>query len=91
MKLKKAEFISDINSESDDSEELKKTRKNRAKKISSSDDSATDDNIIQLSTYPKIPHIKKNVRDIPFCDKSKQQLTSKSKIDNTCFSCITIF
>lgn len=32
MKLKKAEFMSDVNSESDDSEELKRSRKNRAKK-----------------------------------------------------------
>jgi len=65
LKLKKAEFISDINSESDDSEELKKSRKNRAKKIiSSSDDNATDDDKrIQLPPYPKVPRMKKDACD----------------------------
>jgi len=81
LKLKKAEFISDINSESDDSVELKKSRKNRAKKIiSSSDDNATDDDTrIQLPPYPKVPHMKKDACDTKMStsyDKSKQQLMS---------------
>jgi len=75
FKLKK-EFISDINSESDDSEELKKSRKNRAKKIiSNSDDNATDDDKrIQLSPYPKVPHMKKacDIKMSTSYNKSKQ-------------------
>ncbi|XP_025266538.1 uncharacterized protein LOC105249811 isoform X2 [Camponotus floridanus] len=80
LKLKKAEFISDINSESDDSEELKKSRKNRAKKTISSSDDTNDDERIQLPAYPKIPHIKKDTREMKmniFHNKSKQQLTKR--------------
>lgn len=43
LKLKKAEMLSDINSETDDLEVFKKSRKERAKKtISSSDDNDSD-------------------------------------------------
>lgn len=75
LKLKKAEFISDINSESDVSEDLKKSRKDRAKRTISSSDDATDNEEIQLPPFPKIPQITYNKKLKN--DKVKQQLTGK--------------
>lgn len=60
--MKKAEFTSDINSESDVlDEDLKKSRRTRTKKIilSSSDDATDDDEGIQLPSFPTIPQMKK--------------------------------
>lgn len=58
-KLKKAEFISDINSESDD-EISKKTRKCRAKAVNSSEESLSEEeNIVPVPSYPKIPSYSK--------------------------------
>lgn len=81
MKLKKAEFISDLNSESDDYEALKRSRKKRAKKmISSSDDNVTDNEGFQLPSFPTIPQPKTYSKKIKkYNDKQKQQLTGNKK------------
>ncbi|XP_029164835.1 uncharacterized protein LOC114936032 isoform X1 [Nylanderia fulva] len=59
IKLKKAEFISDINSESDD-ETSKRNRKYRAKTVLSSDEisSNEEENIVKVPSYPKVPSSK---------------------------------
>ncbi|CAL1671698.1 unnamed protein product [Lasius platythorax] len=77
VKLKRAEFVSDINSESDDYEDLKKSRKDRAKRIrSSSDDSATDNEGVQLPSFPMIPQPKTYSKKInKYNERQKQQLT----------------
>lgn len=80
QKLKQAEFISDINSENDDPEELKKSRKNRAKKMmSDTDNDDIDDNQVVLPSCPKIPQMHKpNASSSKKVDsKQKQQCTSK--------------
>ncbi|XP_039306066.1 uncharacterized protein LOC113005541 [Solenopsis invicta] len=58
-KLKKVEFISDVNSESEDYEISKKERKNRAKTIMSSEESFNEDEkCVRLPSYPKLPQRK---------------------------------
>lgn len=86
--MKRAEFVSDINSESDDYEDLKKSRKDRAKRIrSSSDDSATDNEGVQLPSFPMIPQPKTYSKKInKYNDRQKQQLTGKQKKQITIFS-----
>lgn len=57
-KLKKAEFISDLNSESDD-EISKKNRKYRAKTVLTSEESSSEEeNIVHVPSYPKLPSSK---------------------------------
>lgn len=57
-KLKKAEFISDLNSESDD-EISKKNRKYRAKTVLTSEESSSEEeNIVHVPSYPKLPFSK---------------------------------
>lgn len=74
--------MSDINSE-DDVEELKKSRKNRAKKVmSSSDDSDIDTEGIPLPPCPKIPQMKPSkctTNSSQQVDNLKQQCKSKKK------------
>lgn len=81
--MKKAEFISDINSESDvPNEDLKKSRKDRAKKIRSSSDDATDDDEgIQLPSFPMIPQIKTtyNKSNNKYNNKLNQQSNTTGK------------
>ncbi|XP_011859151.1 PREDICTED: uncharacterized protein LOC105556667 [Vollenhovia emeryi] len=80
LKLKKAEMASDINSENDDYENFKKSRKDRAKKvISSSEDSDSSKENTQLPCYPKIPQTKGNAFNtkVKTFDKSKTQFTEE--------------
>lgn len=60
IKLKKAEFISDINSESD-AEISKKSRKHRAKAVFSSEDESLSEkeNLVHVPSYPKVPSYSK--------------------------------
>ncbi|XP_067210208.1 uncharacterized protein [Linepithema humile] len=71
IKLKKAEFVSDINSESD-SENLKKSRKDRAKRMISSSD--TDGEEI-LPPLPTIPQTKTTCNKKINYSKPSQELT----------------
>jgi len=82
--------LSDINSENDDLEAFKKSRKERAKIIiSSSEDNNSDQENIQLPHYPKIPQIKSNsfnTKSKNKCaDKSKKQLISMKQIYHTLY------
>ncbi|XP_020296331.1 uncharacterized protein LOC109861195, partial [Pseudomyrmex gracilis] len=55
-KLKKAEFISDVNSESEDNDTLKKSRKYRAKTVLSNEKSfSEEENLVPVPSYPKVP------------------------------------
>lgn len=55
-KFKKAEFISDLNSESEDSDTKKKNRKYRAKAIlSSEEESSIEEKCVRVPSYPKAP------------------------------------
>lgn len=87
LKLKKLEILSDINSENDDLEVIKKSRKERAKKtISSSEDNDSDEENIQLSHYPKVPQTKNNTfytKSKKCDDKSKKQFISKYQTNCT--------
>lgn len=79
--------MSDINSENDNLEAFKKSRKERAKIIiSSSEDNNSDQENIQLPHYPKVPQIKSNsfnTKSKNKCDdKSKKQLISMKQIYN---------
>lgn len=67
--------MSDINSENDDLEAFKKSRKERAKIVISSSEDDSDQENIQLPHYPKVPQIKSNI----FNTKSKNKCDDKSK------------
>lgn len=55
-KFKKAEFITDLNSESEDSDTKKKNRKYRAKAILSSEkESSIEKKLVRVPSYPKAP------------------------------------
>lgn len=76
LKLKKAEILSDLNSDTEDIEESKKSRKERAKKtMSSSNDNDFDKENIQLPPCPKVPQKRKNT----FYIKSKTSNETSSK------------
>lgn len=77
QKLKKTEFISDVNSESDD-EISKKNRKHRAKAVLSSEESfSEEEKLVHVPSYPKIPQ-KKNIHNIQSNEKPVNKMLFKS-------------
>lgn len=74
IKLKKAEFVSDINSESD-SENLKKSRKNKAKRMISSSDTDGEEILLPFSAIPQMKTTCN--KKIKYNGKPSQELTGK--------------
>lgn len=73
-KLKKAEFMSDINSDTEDDETKKKGRKHRAKAVHSSEESfSEEETIAQLPSYPKVPS-KRKIHDMQLHDESLHKM-----------------
>jgi len=78
-KLKKAENETDINSESEDNEALKKSRKDRAKTVLSSEESfSEEEKLVRVPDYPKVPKTK-NLNTIKQSNEdSAARMSSKS-------------
>ncbi|CAL1672391.1 unnamed protein product [Lasius platythorax] len=58
-KFKKAEFKSDLNSDSEDNDTLKRSRKYRAKTVISSEESLSEEEKrVRVPSYPKVSHKK---------------------------------